>query len=109
MAKRGEGKDRRVYPRVDIPKSAKANADEASVEGAVGDVSAGGILLRTDDKLELGQEVLLEIEDMSPVSGKVSRVTECGFVVALELPRDAEDKFLAEVMQIQNNIDVDNG
>ena len=108
MAKLGEGKDRRVYPRVDIPKSAKANAEKESVDGAVGDVSVGGISLRTDVKLELGQQVNLEIEDMSPVSGKVSRVTEYGFVVALELPRDAEDKFLAEVMQIQNNINVEN-
>ncbi len=98
-------KDRRVYPRVQIDREARAVLKEDVVEGAVGDISAGGIFLRTDMQLEIGQEVNLEIEGMSTVSGRVSRTLDGGFVITLALGSEEEDRFLAEVMQIQNNLE----
>ncbi|MBL6945388.1 MAG: PilZ domain-containing protein [Rhodospirillales bacterium] len=101
------GKERRIFSRVDIEKDANGNAGDVLIEGAVADVSVGGIALRTDADLEIGQEIVLEIEDMSPVTGSVSRATDSGFVVALDLSGDAEDKFIAEVMKIQNDLGPD--
>ncbi|MCG8511098.1 MAG: PilZ domain-containing protein [Rhodospirillales bacterium] len=99
------GKDRRVYPRVEIPHMAQAVTEDDFVNGAVADISAGGVAIRTVEVLEIGQEVNLEIEGMSTVRGHVMRTLENGFVVSLDLDDDERDQFLAEVMQIQNNID----
>lgn len=107
MPEIAEDSDRRVYPRVDLDKEVRAILQEDVVEGAVGDISAGGIALRTDAQLEIGQEVSLEIEGMTAVNGRVSRSLDDGFVVILDLAEDAQDRFLAEVMQIQNKIDQD--
>lgn len=107
MPEIADERDRRIYPRVKIDRDAKAILEEDVIEGAVGDVSAGGIVLRTDMQLEIGQEVNLEIEGMSTVSGRVSRTIEDGFVISLALAPEEQDCFLAEIMQIQNNIEPD--
>lgn len=104
MPEIAEKEDRRIYPRVEIDRGARAHQQDDIVEGAIGDVSAGGVALRTDTQLEIGQEVSLEIEGMSMVTGRVSRALEDGFVVQLALEPDEQDRFLAEVMQIQNDI-----
>ncbi|MBL6945449.1 MAG: PilZ domain-containing protein [Rhodospirillales bacterium] len=105
MADIGKGIERRVFPRVDIERDVNGSAGLDVIEGAVSDVSIGGIALRTDAELEIGQLVVLEIDDMSPVAGEVFRATENGFVITLDLDLEDEDKFIAEVMQIQNNLD----
>ena len=104
MPEIAEDDDRRIYPRVEIDRDVQARLQEDIVEGAIGDVSAGGIALRTDTQLEIGQEISLEIEGMSLVTGRVSRALDDGFVVQLALEPDEQDRFLAEVMQIQNGI-----
>ncbi len=107
MTNSGGGMERRIYSRVDIEKDASGTAAGEFIEGAVADVSIGGIALRTDAELELGQQIVLEIEGMSRVFGEVFRVTDQGFVVSLDLPRDDEKKFIAEVMKIQNNLEIE--
>ncbi|MBT3359831.1 MAG: PilZ domain-containing protein [Rhodospirillales bacterium] len=104
MADIGQASERRVFPRVEIDKEMTGEVGWEVISGAVADVSVGGIALRTDAKLEIGQEVVLEVENMSPVNGKVFRATDTGFVVSLDLPREAQKKFIAEVMQIQNDL-----
>lgn len=99
-----EENDRRRYPRVGIAKTFRAKSRETIVEGAVADVSVGAIKVRSDVALPVGQEVHLQIEDLSPVAGRVSRILDDGFIVALGLGREDEDRLIAEIMQIQNNI-----
>jgi len=60
--------------------------------------------VRSDVGLEVGQEGELQIEGMSPVMGRVSRALDDGFIVSLGLGRDEEDRLIAEIMQVQNNI-----
>jgi PilZ domain-containing protein len=84
---------------------AQAIFDDEFVNGAIGDISAGGVAIRTVESLAIGQEVNLEIEGISAVRGHVLRALDDGFVVSLDLGDDERKHFLAEVMQIQNNID----
>lgn len=99
-----EEHERRRYPRVEMAKTVRAKARGAVVEGAVGDVSVGAIMVRSDTTLAVGQEVQLQIEGLSPVAGRVSRSLDNGFVVSLGLGPEDEDRLIAEIMQIQNNI-----
>ena len=104
MATINEERDRRRYPRVGLAKAVRARAGKDVVEGALGDVSIGAVKVRSDVSLAVGQEVELQIEGMSPVMGCVSRALDDGFIVSLGLGRDEEDRLIAEIMQVQNNI-----
>lgn len=107
MSEVADERDRRVYPRVEIQKIAQATAEDEIVNGAVGDISVGGVAIRSLEVLAVGQEVNLEVEGMSPVRGRVMRTLDNGFVVSLDLGEDEKDRFLAEVMQIQNEMNPD--
>lgn len=97
--------DRRLHPRVQIPGKVRATTDQGVIDATVGDISAGGVALLADALLEKGRELSLEIDGLTLLDGRVTRSLDDGFVVSLELSADDEDRFLAEVMQIQNGID----
>lgn len=107
MTEFNDDRERRRYPRVGIARSVRARTRKNVVEGAVGDVSVGAIKIRSDAALEIGQEVELEIEGLSTVTGHVSRALDDGFVVSLGLARGEEDRLIAEIMQIQNGLHLD--
>jgi len=67
----------------------------------VQDVSTGGIAVRTNSVLEMGQEVNLEIEGISTVAGRVVRVFDGGFVVSLDMEAEARDRFFEDVDRIR--------
>ena len=48
----------------------------------------------------VGDAVALEIQDMKPLAGTVSRTLEDGFVVTYELDGEEEDELIADVMKI---------
>lgn len=104
MADINDDRERRRYPRVGLAKTVRARTKKDVVEGAVGDVSVGAIKVRSDASLMVGQDVELQIEGLSPVSGRVSRALDDGFVVSLGLGQADEDRLIAEIMQIQNDI-----
>lgn len=109
MADIRKGVERRRYPRVGLTKAVRAKTREDIVDGAIGDVSVGAVKVRSDAGLAIGQEVELEIEGLSTVSGRVSRTLDDGFVVSLGLKRDEEDRLIAEIMQIQNDLHPEGG
>jgi len=99
--------DRRLHPRVEIPGLARATTEEGVIEGSVSDISAGGAALLATRLLEEGEHLNLEIDGLSPLDGEVTRTFDEGFVVSFELSSDEQDRFLAEIMQIQNGIDAE--
>jgi hypothetical protein len=99
--------DRRLHPRVEIPGLARAMTEEGVIEGTVSDISAGGAALLAERLLQEGEQLSLEIEGLSPLGGEVTRTFDEGFVVSFELSSDEQDRFLAEIMQIQNDIDAE--
>ena len=107
MTEFNDQKDRRLHPRVEIPGLARALTEEGVIEGSVGDISAGGAALLAEKFLEEGEQLSLEIEGLSPLDGEVTRTFDDGFVVSFELSSDEQDRFLAEIMQIQNGIDAE--
>lgn len=100
-------KDRRSHPRHALPKAASALTDDDVVDGVIRDISVGGIALRTDEALEIGQVINLEIEGMAGVAGRVIRSLDDGFVVALDLDADGNDAFIAEMMRIRDEAGTD--
>ncbi|MBT3359989.1 MAG: PilZ domain-containing protein [Rhodospirillales bacterium] len=107
MSETGSGRDRRLHPRVEIQRDVDVRDDQNVIDGVVLDISAGGISIRSDADLEPGQEIVLDIDGMSDVAGKVLRATDNGFVVSLHLSPNAQDVFIADVMRIQNDIGLD--
>lgn len=100
-------KERRNHPRYDLPKSASARTDADVVEGVIRDISAGGVALRTDERLEIGQPINLEIEGLKGVAGRVVRSLDDGFVIALDFEDDGGDDFIAEVLRIRDEAGTD--
>lgn len=100
-------KERRNHPRYDLPKPASASTGDEVVEGVIRDISAGGVALRTDERLTIGQQINLEIDGMMGVTGHVVRSLEDGFVVALDLDDDDGANFVAEVLRIREEVGTD--
>ena len=103
--------DQRRYPRVAISKSLRARADSYEAEGSLIDISAGGAAVGLADDLDFDAldnlEVELDIEDMTPVDGRIARSFDEGFAVVFDLDQAEEDLLLAEVMQIHNDMKPD--
>ena len=99
-----EEHERRRYPRVEIAKAVRARTKKDVVDGAVDDVSVGAVKVRSAACLMVGQDVELQIDGLSTVSGRVSRSLDDGFIVSLGLEQADEDRLIAEIMEIQNDI-----
>lgn len=102
--RRSEG-DRRVYPRFRIERTLRALANEDFRIGRLEDVSAGGAVVHLDEVLEEGTEVTLDIEDLGSFTGHVSGPSRDGMVpIKFDNDQEAEDRLIAEIMKIQNDI-----
>ncbi len=103
--------DQRRHPRVAISKSLRARAANYEGAGSLIDISAGGAAVDLADDVDFDPsddiEVELNIEDITPVSGRIARSFEEGFAVTFDLDQEEEDLLLAEVMQIHNDMQPD--
>lgn len=100
--------DQRRHPRIAISKSLRARADSYEAVGSLIDISAGGAAVGLEDGKNFDSlddlEIELDIEDMTPVFGHITRSFDEGFAVVFDLDQEQEDLLLAEVMQIHNDM-----
>ena len=101
--------ERRVYRRINIERVLRAtDADGELRLGRLKDVSAGGVAVHLDEPLEEGAKVTLEIEDLGSFSGRVSGPSRDGLIpIAFDNAKEDEDKLLAEIMRIHNDMTLD--
>jgi hypothetical protein len=75
------------------------------------DISAGGLSIkfgsldRVDNfPFERGDQVTLDVEELSAVSGSIIRVRNDSVIVRFDLNQQLEDRLLAEIMLTKNEI-----
>ncbi|MFP6712438.1 MAG: PilZ domain-containing protein [Rhodospirillales bacterium] len=75
------------------------------------DISAGGLSIkfgsldRVDNfPFERGDQVTLDVEELSAVSGSIIRVRNDSVIVRFDLNQQLEDRLLAEIMLAKNEI-----
>lgn len=102
-----DGDDRRHFSRLGIPRVAIGQTATRDFVGAVKDISVRGVALEAEVRPHVGDAVALEIQDMKPLAGTVSRTLEDGFVVTYDLNGEDEDELIADVMKINNALALD--
>ena len=109
MADIEDPSDRRQHSRLGIQRVAIGQTAVRDFVGAVKDISVKGVALEAEAKPRVGDAVALDIQDVMPLKGYVSRTLEDGFVVTYDLGEDEEDELIADVMKINNSIQVEEG
>lgn len=104
MAESDNDAERRRHPRVSISRPAHAKSGDDEREALVRDISAGGAALEVEADWEDGDYTEINIDDLSPLGGYVTRTFDDGVAVEFDLDEEEEDRLLAEVMEIQNAI-----
>lgn len=107
--------EKRHYKRVLVARLALIASADESHSAYVEDISLNGVQLRNaesdtafGDKFAIGDEVALEIEDMSSLSGSVVRLAEPMIAVTFPERSERENKMLvAELMDRQGIFSLD--
>ena len=95
MTEESPDDDRRRYKRIDLELSLRYLVDSGEEQkGQTLDVSAGGLSVKSDAKVELGQHIILYIEELDRVEGKVVRVFDGGFAVEAKLSDKGRDRLV---------------
>ncbi len=105
MAGSNSDRDRRRHHRTAITRPVRAKSGAQEHLGATKDISVGGAALELDGKLEDEDLVELDIENMSPVSGRVARWFDDGFAIEFDIDEDEEARLLAEIAQMHDAIE----
>ncbi|MBX3497280.1 MAG: PilZ domain-containing protein [Parvibaculum sp.] len=85
-----EQKERRKHPRVAFEAKGRFLAPDGSEhECSIRDMSLGGIALSTDVAIEMGESVIVYLDEFGRFEGKIVRVYEGGFAIetAISGPR----------------------
>ena len=98
--------EKRHYKRVQTPRLAVIASAAEHRDAFVEDISVGGVQLRNadaesdfSDQFHVGDQVDIEIEDMSPLTGCVVRVKEPMMALTFPAREDRDiDKLIAEIM-----------
>ncbi len=101
--RRQTGADRRKFRRVIHLTRARGlwkGGEEFNAETV--DLCGGGVSLKTDQPYEIGDELVLYIDDIGRLSGKVARPTPFGFAVATSLVPHKRDKIVDMLTWIAN-------
>ena len=79
------GRERRQYDRYPCPHQAQAFYASQWRDCAVGDISAGGANILTQERPAVGDKVTLFVEDVAEMPGVVVRHTGDGFALRFDL------------------------
>lgn len=104
MAESDNDAERRRHPRVSLSKPARAKSGDEERDALVRDISAGGAALEVEVDWENGDYAEINIDDLSPLGGYVTRTFDDGVAVEFDLDEEEEDRLLAEVMEIHNSL-----
>ncbi len=105
MVDSNSDQNRRRHRRTAVTRPVRAKSGSREHLGATKDISVGGAALELDGKLEDEDLVELDIENMSPVSGRVARWFDDGFAIEFDIGEDEEARLLAEIAQIHDTIE----
>jgi hypothetical protein len=103
MAASDTDADKRRHPRVNVAKTARAKSGDDEREGVVRDISAGGAALEIEADWEDGAYAEIDIDDLTSLSGHVTRTFDDGFAIEFDLDEEEEDRLLSEVMEMHTN------
>ena len=92
--------DQRRHPRIAFKKSVQTRSKNARKKGSLKDISASGAAISVDLDVKKDDMVQIDIEDMSPLSGRVARSFDDGIAVEFDLDEDEEERLLAEMMAL---------
>lgn len=107
MARDDNEMERRRYSRVGLLRVASGQTAVLDFVGAVKDISVHGVALEAEAQPRVGDAVIIDIKDLQQLSGTVSRTLDGGFVVAYDLDEAEEDKLIADIMLINNDIPIE--
>jgi hypothetical protein len=107
MNSENKDRERRRHPRVPIERKMRGRSRGRIFEGSMVDISASGASFNAPVDPDENAEIEMDIEDISPLSGRIARVLDDGFAVEFDLNADEEDRLLAEVMEIYNDVRTD--
>ena len=98
--------ERRRRRRYFVTKTVRTSAEERRHDGAVKDISGGGVAIQPAAEFEAGTEVEIEIEDMGTFPARVTRIDddEDLFAVAFEIHEDEEEELVTEITRIHDGI-----
>ena len=75
------------------------------------DISAGGLAVKINESetsgekpFERGDQVTFDVEELSALSGSAIRLKNADVIIRFDLDQRLEDRLLAEIMIVTNNI-----
>lgn len=102
----GSGKERRRHPRYRVRKSTRTRSASQEHRGEVKDISASGAAIEPKAGMQQGAPVEVDIEDFGVFSARVTRVPEDDvFAVEFDLGEEEEERLIAELTHLNENID----
>jgi len=79
--------------------------------GKTVDISAGGLAVKINESetsgekpFERGDQVTLDVEELSTLSGSVIRIKNADVIIRFDLDQRLKERLLAEIMIVTNNI-----
>ncbi len=96
-------RDQRRHRRVQLTIDARfLLPDQTEHTGAVHDISAGGVALSSDTKPEVGDKIIVYIDEMGGYEGRVVRTLEVGFSVEFESSPAKRERTVNQLTWVAN-------
>ena len=99
--------DQRRHPRIAFKRNVQTRSKNARQNGSLKDISASGAAISVDLDVEKNDMVEIDIEDMSPLSGRVARSFDDGIAVEFDLEEDEEERLLAEMTALHGGMRIE--
>ncbi|MBT4587728.1 MAG: hypothetical protein HN884_09295 [Rhodospirillaceae bacterium] len=111
-ARRTHIRNARSHLRVSFNGMVTISKNDKEYIGRTIDISAGGLSIKFNSveqegalPFERGDQVTLDVEELSAVSGSIIRVKDDSVIVRFGLNHQLEDRLLAEIMLVTNDLD----
>lgn len=101
----GKLADQRRHKRVQISLGVRFMLPSGEeLRGSVLDISAGGISVATETKVEMGAPIIIYVDEIGRVEGQVVRIHDQGFAVQFNVPQVKREK-IVETLTVLTNKD----
>ncbi len=96
-------KDRRKYRRVIHETKARCLwTGGHEFEAVTVDLGGGGVSLRTNEEFQIGEQIIVYIDQLGRLAGKAARKTEDGFAVSVKFVPQKLDRFVDQLTWLVN-------
>jgi len=103
VAKSNSAHDRRMRTRIQMNLPSRyLLADGREAKGSIVDVSLHGASIRSDARGQVGDPIIVYVDQIGRLEGKIARLTEDGFAIVLTVTTRATEKFAQRLAQLQS-------